>query len=358
MGATLEPFFHAPSLAWFTCSLFAFWLAGAHGKSVHGKGKSYGVYIPEPSGTVGDAVTVKVLSKTEQFNTAAEGIVPKNIARTLALATKEPAIINTDKQVDIPGELMLQAKAFAERKTEEAEASGALFKDRRIMAVVKAEPADGAPPARLELAAVQYPVYLLSNCVTNTHPIRALSIGAVALTKDGKIVMQVRSDAVAAAKRMRSIPASFMNEPTKREGEPREAESTASEIRLPLMLLANLGRGVKLGEKNVFIGMFEDASLYRNNVVLVYAKKLLHNSEELASHLGTAPYGKKTAAYEFIDNTSGALSHYVKDNFDTLMPPTQLALLAYGYLHYGMGWLEEISQDMRRSAFFGRVFNE
>lgn len=282
------------------------------------------------------AVIEKREVSVEGLNRAVATLVPENIAKTLILGGGEPKATMSG-QFDLPGEFLLAASASANSKKE-----GKIFTNDNVAAVhwIGQKPHE---QATVELKKVGFWTWFYDNQVMNgEHELEALSAGAIVLTSDNKIVLQLRSNEVALGEGRISVPSSFVTK------KPKGEEFGLREL-LPEIMGKNIGiRKIHAPE---FIGFFEDNSLYKNNIMALYAAKVRLSADEVRAELPSATCAGKTAGLEFVENGPEQLQSYIAENLEKMMPHTKLGLLAYGYARWGENWVAEVEAEVKRNKF-------
>jgi len=292
-----------------------------------------------------------VVSKTKQgaetfnadFHRAVEHIIPREKAEALIVGGAEPKLEHVF-QVRLPEEALQKAKEYTEAKEALCKKEGKIFYNSDIAAI------SGLSTSihKVKLGISSIPYWSWSAFSSGGEPlpqVTALSTGALVITCDKELVLQVRSNKVDFAEGMLSTPSGFI-----------PAEYLAAGLTLTDIcnecVRKDLSIFTKIWKQPHFMALLSDKSVSKNNVQALFGVEVDSTSAGIAKHVNSAEHFAKSERLEFVSTEIDELSRYYAENFHRMTPHLKLGILARIYLNYDISWLENlVNETGKRQAF-------
>ena len=282
-------------------------------------------------------------SKTKQgaetlnadFHRAVEHIIPKEKAEALIVGGAEPKL-EPVFQVKLPEEALQKAKEYTEAKEALCKKEGSIFYNSDI-AVISGF-STSIHSVKLGVSSIPYWSWSAFSSGGEPLPqVTALSTGALVITSDKELVLQVRSDKVGFAQGLLSTPSGFVS-----------ADYLASGLTLTGICNECVRKDLSIFtkvRKQHFIALLSDKSICKNSVQALFEAEVDSTSAGIAKHISSAEQFAKTERLEFVSTEIDELSRYYEENFHRMTPHLKLGILARIYLNYDISWLENLVNE-------------
>jgi len=269
------------------------------------------------------------------FHRAVEHIIPRDKAEAIIVGGAEPKI-EPIFQVKLPEDALQRAKEYTEAKEAFCRKEGKIFYNSDIAVISGLS----ASIHGVKLGVSSIPYWTWSAFSSGGEPlpqVTALSTGALVITSDKELVLQVRSDKVDFAQGLLSTPSGFVSADYLASGH--TLTGICNEyVRKDLSIFTKV-------RKQHFIALLSDKSICRNSVQVLFEAEVDSTSAGIAKHVNSAEQFAKTERLEFVSMDVDELSRYYAENFHRMTPHLKLGILARIYINYDISWVENLVNE-------------